>query len=145
MTIKEYITNRIENCTNLEIKKVFENLLWEFEDKPTSKYYSYPKTNDVQDNIDGVCIYILAHKEDDSNTYNIRNGYKSSIDEDIIENNGDIYKKIGVYQSYNFYKLKDTYYFRMKGSNVLSEINENNYEKFKEFIRYIENGDKNEK
>ena len=56
MTIKEYITNRIENCTNLEIKKVFENLLWEFEDKPASKYYSYPKTNDVQDNIDGVFV-----------------------------------------------------------------------------------------
>lgn len=145
MTIKEYITNRIENCTNLEIKRVFEDLLWKFEDKPPSKYYSYPETNDVQDNIDGVCIYILVHKEDDSKTYDIRNGYKSSIDEDIIENNGDIYKKVGVYQSYNFYKLKDTHYFRMKGSNVLSEINENNYEKFKEFIGFIENGDKNEK
>lgn len=145
MTIKEFITNYIKDCKNLIIKQVFENLLWEFEDNKATFHYNYSDSQkNKQDNIDGVCIYILMKKKG-SQTYEYKNGYKSIINDDIIENNGNIYQKMGEYQSYNFYKFQDVYFFRMKGSNVLSMIDDNNYDKFKEFIGYIENGDKNEK
>ncbi len=148
MSIKEYIKIQSKECKNKILKEIFLDLydVFFYENKKANKnYYTIetfyakdkcaPKV--VADNIKNKKIYILPdyNKEDKSvTTKNMQTGYKSTISEDIVADNGDIYDFYAEYQSYKFYKFKDEYYIRLNNSNVVSKINEYNYNRFKSIL-----------
>lgn len=150
MNIKEYIKTQSEQCANPILKQVFLDLHCQFtyeenDDNyissytPVSKVYRKPvKKSDF--NIKDKTIYIISgyDKNNRIDSSFIKTGYLSTISDDIVANNGDIYEMAGVYQSYKFYKFENEYYVRLEGSNTLSKIDKVNYERFKSMIDYIE-------
>lgn len=149
MNIREYIKVQAKKCKNKVMKQIFKDLDYDFtygDVKTTStKSYTYPISSTPKKVDDSTVknkrIYILPdfNKKDKTvSTSSVRYGYISTISDDIVEDNGDIYEIQGSYQSYKFYKFEDEYYVRTEGSNVLSKINELNYNKFKDMIEYME-------
>ena len=146
MNIKEYVKIQSKKCKNKVMKQIFKDLVYtltySYEPKTS---YSYPVASTpkkVDDSsVKNKRIYILPefNKQDKTvSTKSMKYGYISTISDDIVEDNGDIYEIKGSYQSYKFYKFDNEYYVRMEGSNVLSKINELNYNRFKDMIDYIE-------
>ena len=146
MNIKEYVKIQSKKCKNKVMKQIFKDLVYtltySYEPKTS---YSYPVASTPKKVDDSTVknkrIYILPefNKQDKTvSTKSMRYGYISTISDDIVEDNGDIYEIKGSYQSYKFYKFDNEYYVRMEGSNVLSKINELNYNRFKDMIDYIE-------
>jgi hypothetical protein len=146
MNIKEYVKIQSKKCKNKVMKQIFKDLVYtltySYEPKTS---YSYPVASTPKKVDDSTVknkrIYILPefNKQDKTvSTKSMKCGYISTISDDIVEDNGDIYEIKGSYQSYKFYKFDNEYYVRMEGSNVLSKINELNYNRFKDMIDYIE-------
>lgn len=146
MNIKEYVKIQSKKCKNKVMKQIFKDLVYtltySYEPKTS---YSYPVASTPKKVDDSTVknkrIYILPefNKQDKTvSTKSMKYGYISTISDDIVEDNGDIYEIKGSYQSYKFYKFDNEYYVRMEGSNVLSKINELNYNRFKDMIDYIE-------
>lgn len=146
MNIREYIKIQAKKCKNKVMKQIFKDLVYtltySYEPKTS---YSYPVASTPKKVDDSTVknkrIYILPefNKQDKTvSTKSMKYGYISTISDDIVEDGGDIYEIKGSYQSYKFYKFDNEYYVRMEGSNVLSKINELNYNRFKDMIDYIE-------
>lgn len=146
MNIKEYVKIQSKKCKNKVMKQIFKDLVYtltySYEPKTS---YSYPVASTPKKVDDSTVknkrIYILPefNKQDKTvSTKSMKYGYISTISDDIVEDGGDIYEIKGSYQSYKFYKFDNEYYVRMEGSNVLSKINELNYNRFKDMIDYIE-------
>ena len=148
MTIKEYVKIQAKECKNLILKSIFLDLndILNYKPKPYSNQYLAPykkvkKSEKVIDNIQNKKIYILNNFDEKlkaQTTLNMKTGYKSTISEDIVADNGDIYDFTGMCQSYKFYKFNNEYYVRMEGSNVISIINKYNYDKFKSILESME-------
>lgn len=146
MNIKEYVKIQSKKCKNKVMKQIFKDLVYtltySYEPKTSYSYPVTPTPKKVDDStVKNKRIYILPefNKQDKTvSTKSMRYGYISTISDDIVEDNGDIYEIKGSYQSYKFYKFDNEYYVRMEGSNVLSKINELNYNRFKDMIDYIE-------
>lgn len=148
MTIKEYVKIQAKKCQNLILKNIFLDLdeVLNYEPKSYSTqcpiiYKKGNKSKKIKDDIQNKKIYIINNFDEKlkaHTTLNMKTGYKSTISEDIVADNGDIYDFTGMCQSYKFYKFENQYYVRMEGSNVISIINKFNYDRFKSILESME-------
>jgi hypothetical protein len=150
MGIKEYVKIQSEQCANPIMKQIFQDLHYQFmyDKDETVRTYSYTPVSNVyrkpvkKDDfkLKNQPIYIISGYDKDNKLSSsfLKTGYISTISDDIVATNGDLYEMKGTYQSYKFYKFENDYYVRLEGSNTLSKIDKVNYERFKSMIDYIE-------
>lgn len=148
MNIKEYVKIQSKECTNIILKNIFLDLNDMFNYTPKtynaftpSSYKKEYSSKKAEDNIQNKKIYILPDYNEalkTQTTANMKTGYKSAISEDIVADNGDIYDFVALCMQYKFYKFKENYYVRLEGSNVVSIINEHNYDRFKSILKNLE-------
>lgn len=147
MNIKEYVKEQAKICKNRIMRNIFVDLDEAFTRSIKSTHISYnvpnksASTKIIDDSsMKNKKIYILPDYNNDKSvsTRFMKTGYISTISEDIVADNGDIYELKGIYQTYKFYKFNGDYYVRSEGSNVVTKINELNLNRFKNMIEYIE-------
>lgn len=150
MRFKEYIEIQSKECPNREIRRVWQDMLYNFniytEKEETAKIYKKISSNIKADNIDYKRIWILhfysplEYKEKNlTDKDNIECGYKSAISDDIISDSGDDYVYVGKTDVHKFYVRDDVYYVRTIGETTLNRVTESNYCLYQDYLDLLNN------
>lgn len=145
MRFKEYIEIQSKECPNRIIRRVWQDLLYNFnvksEQEKAKKVFNKVVAQKKSDDIDGKRLFILNfYSAEDlkklglTDSDNISQGYKSVISDDIIGDNGDEYIYLGKTDRHKFYEKNDVYYVRSIGDTILNRVTEYNYCLYQDYI-----------